>query len=324
MSVTQADTSIDHDGLRASHASHTADRRFRRLARFSALLPVLIAALFVLALSKEAVREVAEHGLGFAWTEDWDPSSDAFGARAFIHGTLLTSAIGLLIAVPIGVGAAIYIAEYSPERLRSKLTFIVEMVAIVPSVVYGLWGVFVLVPWLRDSGEPWLGAHVDVFGWFSGPARGFGILAAGLVLAIMLLPTVTALATRSVAKVPQALRDGALALGATRSDTLRHVVLPHARAGVASGVVLALGRALGETMAVTMVIGQSPTAPDSLFDPGYSMASVLAVEFADATSPAHRSALAFLALLLFSLTLVVGRFAVRIVEDDRARKRGRT
>ena len=270
-----------------------------------ALLTIVIA--FELFANSSLAR--ARFGWGFFTGQTWDPVADEYGAAPFVYGTLLTSAIALVIAVPLGVGAALFLSELAPRRVSDVLTLLVELLAAVPSVVYGLIGISVLVPFMREFVQP---ALQRVGGWlpfFSGPAYGVGFLTAGLVLAIMIVPFVVSVLREVLLAVPRDQREAALALGATRWESTWRVVLPYARLGVFGAVFLALGRALGETMAVTMVIGNRPQISASVFAPGYSMAAVIANEFTEATGNLYLQALVEVGLVLFLLTMIINALA---------------
>jgi phosphate transport system permease protein len=257
------------------------------------------------------------HAFGFRFfgTSDWDPVNEQFGAFPFIYGTIVSSILALIIAVPLAVGVAVFTTEMCPRVLRGPLSFFVELLAAIPSVIYGLWARFVLLPLLSDHVEPVLAKTLGlpkILGWtglFTGPSLGAGMLAAGIILAIMIIPIISSIAREVLMVVPQHQREAVLALGATRWEMIRIGVLRNARAGIVGGIILGLGRALGETMAVTMVIGNSPNISRSLFAPGYTMASVLANEFAEATSNIHLSALVEIGLALFLVTIVVNTLA---------------
>ena len=275
----------------------------------------VVAGVIVLELSKVSGSSVTKMGLWhFITGSEWDPVRDLYGALPFIYGTLVTSGLSLLLAVPASLGLALFLTQMAPARLRSLISFPIGLLAGIPSVVFGLWGLFVLAPILRHDVEPWLSRTLGFLPFFRGPPIGLGYLAAGVILAIMILPTITTIAIEVLETVPGPLREAALALGATRWETIRISVLPHARAGIVGAVILGLGRALGETMAVTMVIGNSPTISASLFAPGYSLPAVIANEFAEAGGM-QTSALAALGLILFGVTLllnVVARILVRM------------
>ena len=258
------------------------------------------------------------HVLEYLTSADWDPVTSSFGALPFIYGTLVTSLLALLLALPVSVGLAIFMVEIAPARLRPVVSFLIETLAAIPSVVYGLWGLFTLVPWLRESAEPALGRALGFLPLFQGPPIGFGFLAAGLILAIMILPTIASVTIEVLKTVPGTLREGALALGATRWEAIRLAVLPHAKVGIMGATLLGLGRALGETMAVTMVIGNTPEIRASLFATGYTLPAVIANEFAEATSGEHVAALAGLALVLFGLSVLLNAAARLLVQAVKA------
>jgi phosphate transport system permease protein len=262
-----------------------------------------------------------QFGIGFLTSSVWDPVAGEFGAAPAIAGTLLTSLIALVLATPLALGGAIFLSEFSPGWLRQPLSFFIDLLAAVPSVVFGLWGVFFLVPLLREHLMPFLRdtLHLGATPFFSGPAYGPSVLAAGLILAIMVLPYIAAVSREVLAAVPRSQREAALALGATRWETITGAVLPYARTGIFGGVILGLGRALGETMAVTMLIGNRHELSASLFAPGYTMASLIANEFSEATSDIHLSALMAVGFVLLMLTLLVNgaaRWLVRRVGSE--------
>ncbi|MEO7276218.1 MAG: phosphate ABC transporter permease subunit PstC [Vicinamibacterales bacterium] len=254
-------------------------------------------------LYRQSVLSIHEFGWQFWQTDVWDPVSGQFGARPFIWGTIYSSVLALLISTPIALGIAIYISELAPDWLRSPLVFVTELLAAIPSIVYGLWGIFVLVPFVRqlEVGTPvWLKS----LPFFAGPPLGVGMLAAALILAIMIIPFSSSVAREVLRAVPQAQREGAYALGATRWEAIR-MALFYARTGIVGAVMLGFGRALGETMAVTMVIGNTPKISWSLFAPQYTMSAVIANEFAEATDDLHLHALIEIGLVLFIITLVI-------------------
>jgi len=255
------------------------------------------------------------HAFGFKFFagSDWDPVSEKFGALPFIYGTLVSSLLALIIAVPLAVGVAVFTTEMCPTALRGPLSFFVELLAAIPSVIYGLWAMFVLVPLLSGYVQPFLAKTLGWTGLFSGPPYGIGMLAAGIILAIMIIPIISSITREVLMVVPQHQREGVLALGATRWEMIRVGVLRNARAGIVGGIILGLGRALGETMAVTMVIGNRPEIAKSLFAPGYTMASVLANEFSEATGDVYLSALVEIGLALFLVTIIVNALAQLLV-----------
>jgi phosphate transport system permease protein len=292
---------------------NTGDRILRGLLRAAALSVVLLVAAMVVEMAQRGWPAMRAFGPKFLVTSTWDPVAEQFGAVPFIYGTLLSSLLALLIAVPLGIGAAVYLAEVAPMWVRTPVAFLVELVAAVPSVVYGLWGIFVLAPLLRAWVQPVLGATLGFLPLFQGPSYGVGMLAAGIILAIMVVPFITAVSREVLLAVPNAQREAALALGATRWETTRIAVLRYGRSGLIGAVLLGLGRALGEAMAVTMVIGNRPEVALSLFAPGYTMASVIANEFTEATSDLYVSALIEIGLLLFVVTVAVNALARLLV-----------
>ena len=286
---------------------------------------LVVAAVIVEELWRIGAPAIAHTGLkDFVTRSTWDPTRDLFGAAPYIYGTLVTSAVGIVLALPVSVGLALFLTEMSPAAVRSIVSFPIALLAGIPSVVYGLWGLFVLVPVLRNPVEPFLAKTLGFLPLFQGAPIGLGYLAAGVILAIMILPTITSISIEVLQTVPGSLREAALALGATRWEAIRLAVLPYARAGIVGATMLGLGRALGETMAVTMVIGNSPTIRASLFAPGYSLPAVIANEFAEASGDIHTSALAALGLLLFAVTVLlnmVARILVRMSRRGPARVR---
>jgi phosphate transport system permease protein len=289
---------------------NAGDRIFGSFAYAAALLILVIAFIFLLALVVPALPSIARFGLGFIWGRSWDPVHLQFGALPAIYGTLVTSAIGLVLAFPIGLGAALFLAEEGGLRLlRGPLSFAIELLAAIPSVVIGLWAFFILTPIMRVNIEPFLNKLLGFLPLFRGSPSGYGYLTAGIVLAIMVLPIMTALSRDVIRAVPRALREASLALGATRAEATWSVVLPYARVGITGAVLLSLGRALGETIAVTMVIGNSPTISASLFSLGYTLPSVIANEFTEAVGKVYQGALFELALILVVITIIVNVFA---------------
>ena len=267
---------------------------------------LVVASVIVLSLLQVASPTLHKISIwSFLTNKVWDVEREQFGALTFIYGTLVTSAVALLVAMPVAVGLALFLTEMAPPKLRPIVSFPLELLAGIPSVVYGLWGLFVMVPLLREHVEPFLARTLGFLPLFQGPPIGLGFLAAGLVLSVMILPTITSISIEVLRTVPGPLREAALALGATRWEMIRLSVVPYARAGVLGAVILGLGRALGETMAVTMVIGNSPRISASLFAAGYSLPSVIANEFAEASGQMHTGALAALGLILFGVTLVL-------------------
>lgn len=293
---------------RRRDAEGFGDRAFRWAVLAAGTIVVLLAAGIAAQLWLNSRMTWKEFGPAFVWTSGWDPVAETYGAWPFLFGTLYSSALALLISVPLGVGSAVFLAELAPRRASEALTFLIELLAAVPSVVLGLMGVFILVPAVRAV-EPALGRWLGFLPFFQGPAYGVGMLTAGLVLSIMILPYIASITRDILLGVPTPLKEAMLALGATRWEVVRAVSLPYARSGILGAVFLALGRALGETMAVTMVIGNDPKASWSLFAPGYTMASVIANEFAEATSDNYIHALTAVGLALFGVTVVVNGLA---------------
>lgn len=284
------------------------DRTFRLAATAAGAAVLVIAAALAWELTVNSRLAWKAQGLGLLTTSAWDPVEEVFGVLPFLFGTLYSSFLALAISVPLGVGAAIFLAELAPRRLSDAATFLIELLAAVPSVVLGLMGIFVLVPAVR-SVEPSLERWLGFLPFFRGPAYGVGMLSAALVLSVMVLPYITSIARDVLLAVPRPLKEAMLALGATRWEVVREVSLPYARPGIVGAVFLALGRALGETMAVTMVIGNNPKISWSLFEPGYTMAAVIANEFAEATSDEYLHALVAVGLVLFAVTVVINGLA---------------
>jgi phosphate transport system permease protein len=289
------------------------DRAFKWLMVTCALSLLAIVALVVTELVTRSKLSLHQFGFSFFVRSAWDPVSGHFGALPFIFGTVVSSVLALIIAVPLAIGVAIFTNEMCPRPLRRPISFLVELLAAIPSVIYGLWAIFVLAPILRNYVEPWLGKTLGWTGLFTGPAYGIGMLAAGVILAVMVLPIVSSITREVMIAVPQNQREAVLALGATRWEMVRTGVLRNARAGIVGAVILGLGRALGETMAVTMVIGNTPQIAKSLFAPGYTMASVIANEFSEATGDLYLSAIIEIGLALFLITLIVNLIARLLV-----------
>jgi len=283
------------------------------LVTFTAALIVLaITALLVYQLYINSALSRHKFGWAFLFTRTWDPAGEQFGALPFIYGTVVTSGLALLIGIPLGVGAAIFLAELAPPRISDGLTFLIELLAAVPSVIFGMLGVFILVPLLMKLEDPLRHA----LGWtplFQGPFYGLSLLSAGVVLSLMIIPFIISISREVILAVPNDQREAALALGATRWESTWDVVVPFAYKGITGSIFLALARALGETMAVTMVIGNDPKINTSLFAPGYSIAAVIANEFVEASGQMHTSALIELGLVLFALTIVINGAARMLV-----------
>lgn len=284
-----------------------------RLFMWMLYAAVAIFALIVIGLLEELIRgswaSILKFGVGFLITSTWNPVTSVFGALPMIYGTLMTSVLALLLAGSVGVLAAAYLADFAPRFVAAPLSFMIELLAAVPSVVFGLWGLFVLAPFLRAYIDPFLEAHFGFIPLFSGPIYGIGFLAAALILALMIVPTVTAISRDVIVAVGTPLREASMALGSTKWETTWNVVLPAARTGIFGACTLAFGRALGETIAATMVIGNRPEIAASLFAPGYTLSSVIANEFTEATTPIYLSALIELGLLLFVVSMIVNGIA---------------
>jgi len=292
----------------------SGDRVFEAIAYGAAALILLIAVIFVVALFIPALPAITKFGLAFFVSRTWDPVRIQFGALPAIFGTVVTSAIALLIAFPIGLGAALFLAEDARLRfLRGPLSFAIELLAGIPSVVIGLWAFFVLTPLMRDNVDPFLKHTLGFLPFFQGSASGYGFLTAGIVLAIMVLPIMIALSRDVIRAVPRSLREASLALGATNAETIWSVILPYARVGITGAVLLSLGRALGETIAVTMVIGNRPQITSSLFASGYTLPSVIANEFTEAVGDVYLGALFYLGVVLVLITILVNVIARLLV-----------
>jgi len=280
------------------------------ITAFAVSIPLLLV-IIAISIGIAAWPALSRSGLSFLTGSKWDVAAGEFGAAPAIYRTLVSSALALIIATPLALGVSIFLSEIAPKWLRQPIGFLVDLLAAIPSVVYGLWGIFVLIPLLRDSVAPFLKdtLHLGSTPLFSGPNYGYSMLAAGMILAIMILPFISAVTREVLLAVPRSQREAALALGATRWEMIRDAVIPYARSGIIGGIILGLGRALGETMAVTMLIGNRPEISASLFAPGYTMASLIANEFTEATNDVHLSALMAVGAVLFVVTLIVNALA---------------
>src|ERR1700719_850622 len=299
--------------LRNAGNSYVADGIFHLAMLACGLCVLALVGLIIYELITGSSLSWHASGLKFFFRSEWDAVNEQFGALPFVYGTLVSSFLALLLAVPLAIGVAVFITEMCPRWLKGPLAFTTELLAAIPSVIYGLWAIFVLVPLLRQYGEPFCARYLGWTGMFKGPPYGIGMLAAGIILAIMVVPIVSSITREVMTAVPQQQREAVLALGATRWEMIRTGVLRNARAGIAGGVILGLGRALGETMAVTMVIGNRAEIANSLFAPGYTMASVIAHEFSEATGNLYLSALIEVGLALFLVTMVVNILAQLLV-----------
>lgn len=308
--ITPPATAGSSTGVRIEGSS-PGDRVYRWITTAFALVVPLLLFLIAWAVFVAGWPALRKFGVSFLTSSDWDAVNGRFGAAPAIFGTLVSSLIALIIATPLAIGVAVFLSEFAPAWIRQPIAFLVDLLAAIPSVVYGLWGVFFLVPFLTGTVVPFIKdtLHLGDFPLFSGPAYGYSMLAAGLILAIMVLPYISAVTREVLLAVPRAQREAALALGATRWEMIWDAVLPYARSGIIGGIILGLGRALGETMAVTMVIGNRHEISASLFAPGYTMASMIANEFSEATNALHTSALMAVGAVLFVVTIIVNMIA---------------
>ena len=291
--------------------SARGDRVFQiAITAFAISIPLLLVVIAV-SIGIAAWPALSRSGLSFLTSSKWDVAAGEFGAAPAIYGTIVSSILALVIATPLALGVSIFLSEIAPKWLRQPVGFLVDLLAAIPSVVYGLWGIFVLIPLLRDPVAPFIKEtlHLGNTPLFSGPNYGYSMFAAGIILAIMILPFISAVTREVLLAVPRSQREAALALGATRWEMIRDAVIPYAKSGIIGGIILGLGRALGETMAVTMLIGNRPEIAASLFAPGYTMASLIANEFTEATSDTHLSALMGVGAVLFVVTLIVNALA---------------
>ncbi len=290
-----------------------ADLLFRGSSRIAAGVVVGLLILIALLLAWNSRLTWQTFGLTFITGQTWDPVAAVFGALPFIVGTILSASLAVIVAAPIGVFTAIFLSELAPRRIATPLTFMIELLAAIPSVVIGLWGVFILAPFLRDTVETWI---VSLFGWvpfLGGPAHGIGLFTAAVILAIMILPTIVTISREVIQAVPGSQREAMFALGATRWETIRRAVVPYARSGIIGAVILGLGRALGETLAVTMVIGNKDAIPNGLFDQAQTIASKIATTFSEASVGIETSSLIALGLVLLVLTIILNGVARLLV-----------
>jgi len=289
------------------------DRAYRAvLTALGLLLPLLLVA-FVVELATRAWPSIQRFGWGFLWSSTWDPVAEIYGAAPMIFGTLVSSLVALVIAIPLALGVAIFLTEFAPKWMRQPVAFLVELLAAIPSVVYGLWGIFVLIPFLRSAVVPPLRTLLGWTPFFDGVFYGNSMLAGGIILAIMVVPYIAAVSREVLLAVPASQREAALGLGATRWEAVWTAVLPYGRAGIIGAIMLGLGRALGETMAVTMVIGNRHDIGVSLFQPGYTMAAAIANEFSEAITDLYLAALFEVGLILFVITVIVNALARLLV-----------
>lgn len=297
---------------RSKGAGRRADSAFAILAALSGILILLILGYMVVSTTGTALPVFRSQGLSFVTSSEWDPSGGRFGTLAFIYGTIVTSVIALAAAVPLSIGVSLFLTEYSPKWLKGVVGYAVDLLAAVPSVVYGLWGVFVLLPLFLQPAADFLAGYLGFIPIFEGPPSGLSYFGAGVILAIMITPIITSLCREVFETVSDEARHAAYALGATKWEMIRQVVLPHGRAGIIGAIMLGLGRALGETIAVALLIGSSLSIDLSVLRPGYSMAAVIANQFQEATGD-HIRALVGVGVVLFGLTLVVNMGARALV-----------
>jgi phosphate transport system permease protein len=302
----------DHPAVLARRGRFSLDPIYQGVLTAAAATVFLIVALIVYEVTRGSWLSMRTLGWGFLVRTQWDPVADHYGVLPYVYGTLVSSLLALVMAVPLGIGSAVFLAELASRRVGSIVSFVMELLAAIPSIVYGIWGFFVLAPWLRTSLEPWLIANWGAIPLFRGTPFGIGMLNAGIVLAIMILPTIVSISREVLLATPRTLREASLALGATRAEAIG-VTLGAAKPGILGAVILALGRALGETMAVTMVIGNTNRISASLLDPAATMSSVIANEFSEATGDLYLSALIQIALVLFAVTIVVNALARALV-----------
>jgi phosphate transport system permease protein len=295
--------------------SKTQDAVLFYVLRFISLLVIGLLLFIIFVLLKAAGPAIKSNGLSFIFRKEWNPVEDQYGALPFIFGTLITSFIAVLIATPVSILVALFISEYLPKSISRVISLMVEMVAAIPSIVFGLWGIFYLSPLMKSTIAPFLKSTLGFLPLFDGPSFGIGILTASLVLSIMIVPTISSICRSVFELIPQHQKEASFALGSTKYEMIKMAVLTPSISGISSAVVLGLGRALGETMAVTMLIGNSPIISKSLFSPAATMASVMANEYTDANNPLHVSSLCYLALLLFFITFLSNLFAKSIVKN---------
>jgi phosphate transport system permease protein len=289
------------------------DRIFRWLTSSFAAAVLFILGLMIFEMTKESLPAITKFGLGFITGSNWDAVQGDFASLPFLYGSVVSSILAILLATPLSVATALFITEVAPKRVGEMAASLIELLAAIPSVIYGLWGVLVMAPWLQTTVQPWFVEHLGFLPFFSGAPYGVSMMAGVLILAIMIIPIITAISREVLLAVPQSQREAAVALGATKWEMIRIAVLPYGRSGILGGVILGLGRAIGETMAVTMVIGNTPQISLSLLSPAYTMPSVIANEFAEATNALHSAALMEIGLLLLVVTLIINIFARMLI-----------
>jgi phosphate transport system permease protein len=293
--------------------TRAGDRLFRRITAAFALAVLAILLLILWQMTRESLPSLARFGVKFVTGSTWDVVQEEFGALPFLFGSVASSLLAILLATPLSVATALFITEILPRKLGGLISSLVELLAAIPSVIYGLWGVLVMAPWLQQTVQPWLAEHLGFLPFFNGAPYGVSMMAGVLILAVMIVPIITTISREVLLAVPATQREAAVALGATRWETIRMAVLPYGKSGILGAVILGLGRAIGETMAVTMVIGNTPQISWSLLAPAYTMPSVIANEFAEATGKLHGAALMEIGLILLLVTLVVNILARLLV-----------
>ncbi|MBI4356930.1 MAG: phosphate ABC transporter permease subunit PstC [Gammaproteobacteria bacterium] len=298
---------------RQNNLLHFNDTLFQWSLRILGIGVISVLALLIFQLILLSLPTFKAMGWTFFTSHDWDPVKENYGVLSFAYGTVMSSMVALIIACPISIATALFLVEVAPKKIAALIGFLVEMLAAIPSVIYGLWGIFVLAPLLRNTVEPFLAKHLGALPFFQGPPYGIGMLAGGIILAIMITPTITAICKEIFSKIPLQEREAALALGSTRWEMMRIAVLRSSVSGMIGATILGLGRALGETMAVTMVIGNRANISLSLFEPAQTMASVIANEYSEATGDLHLSALAAIGLVLFVISLLTSSLARALV-----------
>ena len=299
------------------------DLIFKITTTVFALTVVVIVILMIYNMIKQSMPAFNKFGLKFLTDTIWDPLAEKFGALPFIYGTIVSSMIALFIAVPFSLGAVLFLSEIAPEWIKEPVSFLIELLAAIPSIIYGLWGIFVLIPILRNYVEPFLAKYFGYLPFFKGEFYGCGMLAGGIILSIMIVPTISSISKDVFNSVPQTQREAALAIGATKWETIKLTVLNYSKTGVLGAIILGLGRALGETMAVTMVIGNCPKISLSLFEPSYTIASVIANEFTEATSDLYISVLVEIGLILFIITIILNVCARLLVWSVSGKLKGK-
>jgi phosphate transport system permease protein len=300
------------------------DILFRKICGLVSLTLIILTIFLIYVMIKYSMPSIQKFGLNFLSDTNWDPVTEKFGALPFIYGTIVSSLLALIIAVPLSLGIAIYLSEIAPLWVRKPLSFLFELLAAIPSVIYGMWGIFVLAPLLKNYVQPFLSKFFGFLPIFSGDYYGVGLMASGIILSIMIIPTISSVSRDVFLSVPDSLREAAMALGATQWETIKISVLKYAKTGVIGAIILGLGRALGETMAVTMVIGNKPEISTSLFAPSYTMASVIANEFTEATSDLYIATLIEIGLCLFVVTFLLNIIARLLVLSISSKLKGVT